>query len=107
MKLRQVMVVEPMRSTRAPKKGAERPMTRRMAMTRDRKTTRFQPKAAKEQKLHERVLHIWYLLCGMLRRFSNSWLGGFIRMGKAVMRWTKNRTSTTTFTCAVILFLLH
>ena len=31
--------------------------------------------------------------------FSNSWLGGFMRIGKAVIRWTRKRISTVTFIC--------
>ena len=34
----------------------------------------------------------------MLRMFSKSWLGGFMRIGKAVMRWIRKSTSTAILT---------
>ena len=46
MKLRQVMLVDPMRSTITPKNGTERPMRRSKAITRERKRIRFHPKSA-------------------------------------------------------------
>ena len=48
MKLRQVMVVEPMRSTMTPKKGTERAITKKREIMKLRKATRFHPKAGKK-----------------------------------------------------------
>merc|ERR1711962_628591 len=77
IKFRHVIVVEPIRSTITPKKGTERAVARKRVIIKHLKTTLFQPKVN-----------------GMFKIPSNIWLGGFMRIGKAVMRWMRNKNST-------------
>ena len=80
MNVRSVTVEAPIRLRMAPNEGMD------SAMNRSRRT--------------DMVLktHLFQLKCvGMLRRCSRICAGGFMMMGKVVMRWSSSMTSTVTF----------
>ena len=80
MKLRQVMVVDPMRSTMTPKKGTERAMARKSVIMKLLKATRFQPKAG--GKLSKIKLSNFFLLkrFDSLAEIESDWM--WIKMSK-------------------------